>query len=266
MTDPIITPNGRYLGRKPFRPDHRDVKYKAKRTEPVPPRYDLVAELPPCWDQSTLGCCGPNSAARVLAKLFPGLMTSRLYLYWLVRLWEGSPMSEDTGVETRDMFKVLMRYGAAPEVDWPYDISQFATRPPWSLVSVAKGYEIKGYSRLLTEADFMHCLAIEEKPFIVGFQVTKSLDSDQAAKTGIMLTPRPNEPLMGGHDVCCVGYTTDLHNEPEFKASGINPKLVESHALLIANSWGTDWGCRQGHFFMPVSVALKATDNWTATL
>jgi C1A family cysteine protease len=196
-------------------------------------------------------------------------MTSRLYLYWLVRLWEGSPMSEDTGVETRDMFKVLMRYGAAPEDQWAYDTAKFADPPPWSLVPAARKHVIAGYSRLLTEAAFMHCLAIEKKPFVVGFNVTESLDSAEAEKTGIMLVPRSNEKLMGGHDVCCVGYTTDLKSEPSFKASGVDPTLVENHALLIANSWGTAWGLKgnlAGHFWMPLSVALKAADNFTASL
>ncbi len=203
---------------------------------------------------------------RVAAKLWPGFMGSRLYMYWLVRQWEGAPTSEDTGVETRDMFKVAMRWGMAPESMWKYDPAKFAVRPPWRLAPEAGQHTISGYSRPLTQSDFMHCLAVDKKPFVVGFDVTEQLDSDEAARTGIMTVPKRGDKTVGGHDVTAVGYTTKLTEEPSFKLSGVDPDLVSEHALLIANSWGRDWGCMQGHFWMPMSVAIKATDNFTAIL
>ena len=131
----MITPSGRYLGRKPDSPDPRDRRYGAARPQYLsvssrPASVDLRPRLPPPYDQGKLGSCGPNAGSGLMAFLYPQVAAcfSRLQIYYDVRVIEGN-VGEDTGVETRDVLKTLCNSGAAPEREWPYDISRFAMEP-----------------------------------------------------------------------------------------------------------------------------------------
>jgi C1A family cysteine protease len=70
------------------------------------------------------------------------------------------------------------------------------------------------------------------------------------AHTGNMTMPKPNEQMIGGHAVLCIGYD--------------NTK----QALIVRNSWGDQWGDK-GYFYMPYSFATNTdltTDFWTITM
>ena len=68
---------------------------------------------------------------------FPAIFyDSRQYIYYKVRVLE-SDVSEDGGVETRDLFKVLTDIGAPPEPTWPYVPANLYAVPPASLDIVA---------------------------------------------------------------------------------------------------------------------------------
>ena len=51
-------------------------------------------------------------------------------------------------VETRDLFKVLTKIGAAPESFWPYENSTFQPKPPAAVYTEAAKYRLSSYSRL----------------------------------------------------------------------------------------------------------------------
>jgi C1A family cysteine protease len=192
---------------------------------------------------------------------------SRLQIYYGVRLIEGD-VSQDDGVETRDVLRFLQITGAAPEPLWPFDIGRMFHQPPPDVYQAAEGYTVASYSRLETPDDYLNCLA-SGFPFVLGFNVFASLDSDPVAKTGVLPLPVPNERQIGGHDVLVVGYDTDFLNNPDFLKSGLNPSQVSSRALLVRNSWGTAWGTKAGHFWMPLEFAADPTnggDAWTARL
>ena len=62
-------------------------------------------------------------------------------------------------------------------------------------------------------------------PFVIGFQVYQSFESDQVASTGIVPMPDVNnEQLLGGHAVLVVGY--DDSNQ----------------WFIVRNSWGSWMG------------------------
>ena len=43
-------------------------------------------------------------------------------------------------------------------------------------------------------------------PFVFGFSVYESFETDEVAKTGIMPMPQKNEKVLGGHAVSAVGF------------------------------------------------------------
>lgn len=237
-----------------------------------PPMVDLRSQLPPCFDQGQEGSCGPNSADAIMCFFYPQVAHasggfSRQQIYYNVRQLEGD-VSKDGGVETADLFKVLRSDGAAPESLWPYTPTDLTTAPPKEVMDEAAKYRIRSYSQLVTQNDFLNCLA-EGFPFVLGIAVFASLESKDLQKTGVYA--RPNvlvEPLLGGHDVTVVGYDTDFYKNLDFLKSGLDKSQVSEISLLIRNSWGTDWGIN-GHFWMPIDYAVSPQtggDAWTARI
>ena len=92
----------------------------------------------------------------------------------------------------------------------------------------------------------LSCLT-EGFPFVFGFAVYESFESDAVKKTGIVNLPKKDERQIGGHAVCAVGYDDT------------------SSRFLIRNSWGADWGMG-GYFTMPYAYLDDrnlADDFWT---
>ena len=74
--------------------------------------------------------------------------------------------------------------------------------------------------------------------------------SDEVAKTGIVPMPGPDDAPEGGHAILGVGYDDS------------------KEALIIRNSWGTEWGLK-GYFYMPyayITYPNLASDFWTIKL
>jgi C1A family cysteine protease len=266
----IITPSGRFMGRKPDVPKDTDHKYMFAHTRemraPRPTHVDLRSKGPPAFDQSTLGSCGPNAGEGMMAYLYPGFMGSRLQLYYDIRELEGD-VGEDSGVQTRDVLEVLQKTGTAPESEWPYDITKFTDLPPRNAEIDAAKHKIKSYSRLTTANEYLSCLA-NGFTFLLGFNVPASFDSDFVAQTGILLDPEMAEPSIGGHDVLAVGYDLTFRESKIVQDAGIDPKLVAEHTLIMRNSWSATWG-DNGHFYLSLRYAVDAStgfDAWTGRI
>jgi hypothetical protein len=272
MEEEMITPNGRRLGRKPPTEDARDRKFVpriARAAGLIPPFVDLTEGMPPAFDQGQLGSCGPNSGIGLMASFFPGFVGSRLQLYYNVRAAEGT-IGEDAGVQTRDVLKALQRWGVGPEDDWPYDISRFTDPPAPAAIAAADRYRLGSYESLQDEDDILSCLA-ERRPFLLGFDVPIYFDGPEVATHGVLQLPgSATVEYLGGHDTLAMGYDLNFKSNPDFLASGIDPALVQDHALLVRNSWRLDWGLKSiprhfGHFWMPMKIPLsdRGGDNWT---
>jgi C1A family cysteine protease len=173
-------------------------------------------------------------------------MPSRLFIYYNERAMEGT-VSEDSGAQTRDGIKSVAQQGDCPETLWPYDVTKFAVKPPAQCYQQALKLKAVQYQRLSqTLNQLKGCLA-SGYPFVFGFTVYSSFESQQVAQTGHAPMPSPAEASIGGHAVMAVGYD-DSQNW-----------------FIVRNSWGVGWGM-QGYFTLPYAYLLEqnlASDFWT---
>lgn len=241
-------------GWMPDLPDQRDHFYAALPEVMVtlPPSIDLRAQCPDVYDQGQLGSCTANAIGAAMQfdeikQKFPNVfMPSRLFIYYNERAIEGH-VNTDSGAQIRDGIKSISKLGDCPETLWPYDISKFTQKPPQTCYSQAKKYRAVSYQRLVRDLNqFKGCLAAGY-PFVFGFTVYQSFESQQVAQTGHVQMPSSGEQIVGGHAVLAVGY--DDANQ----------------WFLVRNSWGSNWGIK-GYFTMPYAYLLNgnlSSDFWT---
>lgn len=238
-------------GWRPDLGDQRDLLFSvvhAPPPAPLPTSVSLADKMPPVYDQGQLGSCTANALAAAYGFLHPGYLGSRLQLYYDERLIEGD-VAQDGGAQIRDGVKVLNKTGLGPESEWPYDPAKFAHKPPVRELRDAAKAKISSYSRLLTQQDFMSCLA-DGFPLVFGFTVYESFESEAVAKSGVVPMPGKREQVVGGHAVCAIGYDTTRADGPHYK---------------VRNSWGSAWG-QDGDFWMPAAYlenSRLASDAWT---
>jgi C1A family cysteine protease len=234
-------------------PDARDFMYSAPMPHlaKMPAHVDLRAQCPAVYDQGQLGSCTANGIGAAVEfdqrkQKKTEYVPSRLFIYYNERAIEGT-VNQDSGAQIRDGIKVVAQLGAPPESMLPYDISKFTQKPSAAVYAEAKKDLVKVYARVQqVQSQMMGCLA-DGYPFVFGFTVYESFESDQVAKTGIVPMPSPGEQVLGGHCVVAVGYDT------------------KTRQFLIRNSWGVNWG-QAGYCMMPFEYLLNSqysSDFWT---
>lgn len=226
----------------------------------LPAHIDLCAGLGPVLDQGDLGSCTANAISAALTydrilqhKPDTKRVPSRLFIYFNERAKEGT-IGQDAGAMIRDGVKSVKKLGACFEdgaAAWAYDIAKFAVRPPAECFADALHYQALSYLRVDNRSltQMKACLAAGF-PFVFGFTVFESFESDAVAKSGVMPMPKPHEQILGGHAVLAVGYDD------------------ERRAVLVRNSWGKGWGLpdKSGCFWMPYEFIANpqlANDFWT---
>ncbi len=235
-------------------PDMRDFAYSApllRFPHGLPPSVDLRPECPPVYNQGQLGSCTANAigAAIQFDQMKQGLRAftpSRLFIYYNERAMEGT-VQQDAGAQIRDGIKSVGTLGAPNETDWPYVIAKFKVRPPSVAYSDAKQDVVSSYSRVAQDLTQMRGCLASGYPFVFGFTVYSSFESQQVAKTGIVPMPAQGEQVMGGHAVLAVGYDD------------------AQRSFIVRNSWSAAWG-QKGYCLMPYEYLLTphlANDFWT---
>ena len=237
-------------------PDHRDLMFAAPMlVAGLPVKVDLRSKCPAVYDQGQLGSCTGNAIAGAIQfeemkQALPNKTTpSRLFIYYNERVIEGT-VSQDSGAQIRDGMKTVATQGACYETTWPYIIQQFATKPPPACYVEAAKHLVKQYMRLGQNlAQMKGCLA-SGFPFVFGFTVYDSFESQAVATTGIVPMPGPTESALGGHAVMAVGYND------------------ATQRFIVRNSWGPKWG-QKGYFEIPYSYLQDhslASDFWTVRM
>jgi C1A family cysteine protease len=237
-------------GWRPDLPDARDRQYSAVSRQIVnlPDSVDLRAKCAPVYDQGQLGSCTANAIAGAVefCELENMIMPSRLFIYYNERVIEGT-INTDSGAQIRDGVKSVATQGVCPESEWPYVITKFTEQPFKQCYDDALKTEATEYLSLQQDLIQMKTCLAEGFPFIFGFTVYESFESQIVAQTGILNMPGASEKIVGGHAVMAVGYDDGTSR------------------MLIRNSWGTDWGVA-GYFTMPydyISDGDLASDFWT---
>jgi C1A family cysteine protease len=241
----------------PDLPDHRDYSYATplRVAAALPAKVDLRRKCPPVFNQGDLGSCTANAIGNAhrfeqmkqgLANDFP---PSRLFIYYNERAMEGT-INSDSGAMIRDGIKSVAKKGVCPEKMWPYVINRFTRKPPPPAVKEALMHQAISYLRISQNiAQMKGCLA-SGYPFVFGFTVYDSFESQAVARTGTVPMPGPSEKLAGGHAVLAVGYDD------------------AKQRVIVMNSWGRGWGMK-GYFTMPYAYLTDpdlAADFWTIRL
>jgi C1A family cysteine protease len=237
----------------PDLPDHRDMLYGVVRKPPakLPPSVDLRPHCSPVEDQGDLGSCTGNALAGAVEFLekkdkVPFVNMSRLFIYYNERVIEHT-VNSDSGAMIRDGIKTVVKQGVCAEKKWPYVISKFTVKPSPACYKQALDHQVLAYARIQTVNEMRSCLA-EGYPFVFGFTVYQSFESQAVAKTGVVPMPKKSkEKVLGGHAVLGVGYDD------------------AQKRFLVRNSWGTGWGMK-GYFTMPYDYLADrnlSDDFWT---
>jgi C1A family cysteine protease len=233
-------------------PDQRDIRYGAVYAIPagLPASVDLSGLCSPIEDQGNLGSCTAHALTGALEFLekkdgLSVVQMSRLFLYYNERVIENT-VSQDSGAMLRDGIKALASQGCCGETKWPYEIEKFADCPSADCYADGSNHQIISYQRIDTLDQMRACLA-KGFPFVFGFTVYESFETQTVAKTGVVPMPAPKERTVGGHAVLAVGY-----NDKEKR-------------FLVRNSWGQAWGIK-GYFTLPYDYASSrdlSDDFWT---
>lgn len=254
----LITPKGHGLGWRRQLPDHRDHIYAAPPPiiKALPSYVDLRKTgflLPPFDQLQTSSCVGQSTAgalafARAKEKL-GSLVPSRLQIYYDARLLEGTA-SIDGGAEIRDAFKAMAAQGATFEtgsVSWPFIPANVTVRPPAVVYAAALKDRALSYQTVAQDINQIRGCLADGHPFVFGFTVFESFESDHVAATGRVPMPSGDDAPIGGHAVLAIGYDDTDRN------------------MLVRNSWGAGWGIK-GNFLLPYEYVINpnlASDFWT---
>jgi len=270
---------GRGMGWIPDYPDFRDYSAENENVAPILAKVakldasnaahsvDLREWCSPVEDQGHLNSCTANAGVGMVEyferRAFgKHIDASRLFLYKTSR--NLLHLSGDNGAYLRTTMGALVLFGVPPEEYWPYDAGDVEKEPPAFCYAFAQNYNAIQYYRLDPPGTTAEQLLKKIKghlsrglPLMFGFTVYSSIV--QAETTGRIPFPTEGEKVEGGHAVMAVGFDDKMKI-----ANKGGAEAETTGALLVRNSWGTDWG-EGGYCWLPYEYVLAelAIDWWT---
>ena len=110
-----------------------------------------------------------------------------------------------------------------PETDWAYDITKFSQKPPEQAYTDAKNYQAIVYQRVTpTLGQLKGCLA-SGFPFIFGFTVYESFESQEVANSGHLVLASVHAPSAPG----AVQSLLSLGVHPHFLSSSLQGVIAQ---------------------------------------
>jgi hypothetical protein len=142
--------------------------------------------------------------------------------YAFGRELNGIPLTEDSGSDSHTMVRVGSSIGFNLRGEWDDNDEPFDVLPPDSVRAGAAAHRIELAVWLPNLLTLEHSISQGwGAPF--GFQCPENLDSEEAARTGVVHWA-PNEKIIGGHEVFAVGVDR------------------VKRQVKFLNSWGDGWG------------------------
>ncbi|HBF34033.1 TPA: hypothetical protein DDW35_05670, partial [Candidatus Sumerlaeota bacterium] len=225
-------------------PDAPENLMRCAESPDLPPKVNHALSMSPVRDQGTRGTCVAfTSCAMREFHLSSSADLSEQFFFWACKQRDHAP--EDEGTTFISAARAMQEAGTCPENVWPYistpDADANAETPPSGAEEEAAKFcwptagqlalQLDTIKRILAGAD-----GIPAQPVGIGVLVFESsFFSSDVARSGRITLPFRNEPNVGGHALCVVGYQDDT-------------SVPGGGYLIIRNSWGERWGvqCEYG--------------------
>lgn len=235
----------------------------------LPDFVDLSIWCSPIENQGSINSCTAHAGVALteyFAKKAFGKYTdvSPLFLYKTAR--NLMQRVGDSGASVRETMKAMVLFGIPPEEHWPYNEEYYDEEPTTFCYSFAQNYQALKYFRLDYAGIAEDALLIQIKavllagfPCMFGFTLYTSIHDEANVEKGYVPYPSKLDKMEGGHAVVAVGYDDNriIPNADGKRSKG---------AVLIRNSWGTDWG-NGGYGWLPYDYILAGlTADWWSLL
>jgi C1A family cysteine protease len=213
------------------------------KTTIQPSVVNYVKLLPPVQYQGIFGTCNVHAGVAALYAYYQSyytqrtasLLYSRRALYTQTKYTYERTDIRDDGIFLVDMMQAMTTFGSVYEVNWVYptgtDFSPFLLKVPNNLWKPA----IKKWTAIIPNLRDIKAALNNYGPLISAITVPQEWYVMSSFDNGMLPIPGVQTKPDGGHSVLICGYDDD------------------KQALLIRNSWGTQWG-DGGYAWIPYAV------------